>query len=360
MPIIKDPHLFNEQSLFIDLEGMLGRRLYLKIEGFNFAGSIKLKPAREMVERAEREGLIGPDSTLVESSSGNLGVALSMIAASKGYRFVCVIDPRCNPATRQLMESLGAQVDLVTEPDPVDGLLGARLNHVRELCASDERYIWLNQYTNPGNWGAHYRWTAPEISQQFPELDVLFVGAGTTGTLMGCARYFREHRPDVRIVAVDAVGSVSFGGQPATRLIPGLGMSVRPPQLDESLIDDVVMVEELDTVRACHRLAAGGFMLGGSTGTVVHGAMSWLADHDAQDATAVAISPDLGRPYLETIYDPDWVLDHFGAEALATAEVSVAPARLSGPVSGRRQKAPVADPVATASTATASTRSFVQ
>jgi cysteine synthase A len=82
MPIIKDPHLFNEQSLFVDLEGVLGSRLYLKIEGFNFAGSIKLKPAREMVERAEREGLIGPDSILVESSSGNLGVALSMIAAS--------------------------------------------------------------------------------------------------------------------------------------------------------------------------------------------------------------------------------------------------------------------------------------
>ena len=195
MPIIKDPHLFNEQSLFVDLEGVLGRRLYLKIEGFNFAGSIKLKPAREMVERAEREGLIGPGSVLVESSSGNLGVALSMIAASKGYRFVCVIDPRCNPATRQLMESLGAQVDLVTEPDPVDGFLGARLNHVRDLCGSDKRYVWLNQYANPGNWGAHYRWTAPEIANQFPDLDVLFVGAGTTGTLMGCARYFREHRP---------------------------------------------------------------------------------------------------------------------------------------------------------------------
>jgi N-(2-amino-2-carboxyethyl)-L-glutamate synthase len=324
MTIVSEPHLFNEQSLFIDLKGVLGRPLYLKIEGFNLAGSIKLKPALEMVERAEREGVLGPGSVLVESSSGNLGVALSMIAASKGYRFVCVIDPRCNPATRQLMESLGAQVDLVTEPDPVDGLLGARLNHVRELCASDARYVWLNQYANAGNWGAHYRWTAPEIAAEIPGLEVLFVGAGTTGTLMGCARYFREHRPDVRIVAVDAAGSVSFGGPPATRLIPGLGMSVRPPQLDESLVDDVVLVEELDTVRTCHRLAARGFLFGGSTGTVVHGAMTWLADHRAQDVTAVAISPDLGRPYLDTIYDPDWVLDHFGAGALAEADATTA------------------------------------
>jgi 2,3-diaminopropionate biosynthesis protein SbnA len=331
MTIIKEPHLFNEQSLFIDLEGVLGRLLYLKIEGFNLAGSIKLKPAMEMVERAEREGQLGPGSVLVESSSGNLGVALSIIAASKGYRFVCVIDPRCNPATRQLMESLGAQVDLVTEPDPVDGLLGARLNHVRELCESDDRYVWLNQYANPGNWGAHYRWTAPEIAAQFPELDVLFVGAGTTGTLMGCARYFREHRPDVRIVAVDAAGSVSFGGPPATRMIPGLGMSVRPPQLDESLVDDVVLVEEVDTVRTCHRLASRGFLLGGSTGTVVHGAMTWLADHTAQDVTAVAISPDLGRPYLDTIYQPDWVLDHFGAEALVGADPAAATVADSSP-----------------------------
>ncbi|MET1035354.1 MAG: 2,3-diaminopropionate biosynthesis protein SbnA [Arthrobacter sp.] len=357
MTIIKNPHLFNEQSLFADLQSVLGRRLYLKIEGVNFAGSIKLKPAREMVERAEREGMIGPGTVLVESSSGNLGVALSMIAASKGYRFVCVIDPRCNPATRQLMESLGAQVDLVTEPDPVDGFLGARLNHVRELCESDERYLWLNQYTNPGNWGAHYRWTAPEIAAQFPDLEVLFVGAGTTGTLMGCARYFREHRPGVRIVAVDAAGSVTFGGQPGTRLIPGLGMSLRPPQLDESFIDDVVVVEELDTVRTCHRLAGSGFLFGGSTGTVVHGAMTWLADHHAQDVTAVAISPDLGRPYLDTIYQPDWVLDHFGAEALATADSTVDPGRRSDPVLGPRP--PSASPV-NGSVATSAPRSFSQ
>ncbi|MEX5295306.1 2,3-diaminopropionate biosynthesis protein SbnA [Kocuria sp. CPCC 205268] len=356
MSIIKAPHLFNEQSLFVDLEGVLGRRLYLKIEGFNFAGSIKLKPAREMVERAEQEGRVGPGSVLVESSSGNLGVALSMIAASKGYSFVCVIDPRCNPATRQLMESLGAQVDLVTEPDPVDGFLGSRLHHVQRLCASDDRYVWLNQYTSPGNWGAHYRWTAPEIDAQFPELDVLFVGAGTTGTLMGCARYFREHRPDVRIVAVDAAGSVSFGGAPATRLIPGLGMSVRPPQLDESFVDDVVLVEELDTVRACHRLAGRGFLLGGSSGTVVHGAMTWLADHHAQDATAVAVSPDLGRPYLDTIYQPDWVLDHFGAEALAGSDGTAGPGRRSAPGAEPRPReaAPATDRVAAAAPRSAS------
>ena len=171
---------------------------------------------------------------------------------------------------------------VVTEPDASGGFLGARLDYVRALCASDDRYVWLNQYTNPGNWRAHYRTTAPAIARQFPQLDVLFVGAGTTGTLMGCARYFREwHRP-VRIVAVDSVGSVTFGGAPGRRMIPGLGMSVRPPLLDESYVDEVVRVEEADTIRACHRLARRGFLFGGSTGTVVSGAMDWLARHDAQ------------------------------------------------------------------------------
>ena len=105
---------------------------------------------------------------LVESSSGNLGVALSMIAASRGYGFLCVTDPRCNLSTRRLMEALGSQVHVIAEPDPVGGFLGARIDYVRALCASDDRYVWLNQYTNPGNWRAHYRTTAPAIAGTSP------------------------------------------------------------------------------------------------------------------------------------------------------------------------------------------------
>ena len=298
MPVITAPHGFNQDDLYVDLRSIVGHPLYLKCEGFNFAGSIKLKAATEMVEAAERDGTLTPGSVLVESSSGNLGVALSMIAASKGYRFLCVTDPRCNLSTRLLMEALGSQVHTITEPDANDGFLGARINYIRGLCASDDRYVWLNQYTHPGNWTAHHRKTAPSIARHFPRLDVLFVGAGTTGTLMGCARYFREwHRP-VRIVAVDSVGSVTFGGAPGRRMIPGLGTSVRPPLLDEAYVDEVVRVEEADTIRACHRLARSGFLFGGSTGTVVSGAMGWLAQHDGGELTAAAIAPDLGEDPL--------------------------------------------------------------
>jgi 2,3-diaminopropionate biosynthesis protein SbnA len=317
VPIISHPQSYNEESLYVDLRPIFGNSLFLKCEGFNFAGSIKLKAATVMVEAAERDGRLMPGSILVESSSGNLGVALAMIAASKGYGFLCVTDPRCNLTTRRLMGALGSQVHVISEPDPVKGFLGARIDFVRALCASDSRYVWLNQYTNPGNVRAHYRTTAPSIARQFPRLSVLFVGAGTTGTLMGCARYFRTWHPMVRVVAVDAIGSVAFGGPPGRRLIPGLGTSVRPPLLDESYVDDVVRVEEAETLRVCHRLARRGFLFGGSTGTVVSGAMRWLARCETPRATAVAIAPDLGERYLDTVYSTNWVEDGYGPDVLS-------------------------------------------
>ncbi|MER6999217.1 2,3-diaminopropionate biosynthesis protein SbnA [Streptomyces sp. NPDC000410] len=325
MPVISVPYAFNEEELYVDLKSIFGHSLFLKCEGFNFAGSIKLKAATEMVEAAERNRVLTPDSILVESSSGNLGVALSMIAASKGYRFLCVTDSRCNLSTRLMMEALGSRVHIIAGHEAHGSFLGARIDYVRSLCASDERYVWLSQYTNPANWQAHYRTTAPAIARQFPRLDVLFVGAGTAGTLMGCARWFREwHRP-VRIVALDAVGSVSFGGPPGRRMIPGLGMSIRPPLLDESFVDEVIRVEEADTIRACHRLARRGFLFGGSTGTVVSGAMGWLDQHDRRGLTAVAIAPDLGERYLDTIYQANWLKDLYGDDILSFDEPDTAP-----------------------------------
>ena len=280
------PHGYNEDQLYVDLRPALGHPLFLKCEGFNFAGSIKLKAATEMVEAAERSGTLRPDSILVESSSGNLGVALSMIAASKGYRFLCVTDRRCNLTTRLHDGSAG-------RPGPHDRRTGSAWaassapgsTMSAAVCAADDRYVWLNQYSNPNNWMAHFRTHCPGDRPPVPRIWTFFSsGAGTTGTLMGCARYFRKwHRP-VRIVAVDTVGSVSFGTAPGPRMIPGLGMSTRPPLLDESFVDEVVHVEEADTIRACHRMARSGFLFGGSTGTVVSGAARWLAQHDTRSS----------------------------------------------------------------------------
>ena len=313
MPIITSPQDFNVDDLYVDLRHVIDRPLYLKCEGFNFAGSVKLKAAAAMVEAAEREGVLTADSIIVESSSGNLGIALSLIAASRGLKFVCITDPRCNPASMRVMRALGAEVRVVADKDANGGYLGGRIAFVRGLCESDRRYVWLNQYANRNNWMAHYRETAPAIDREFPDLELLFVGAGTTGTLMGCARYFREHGRPVTIVAVDAVGSVTFGGIPERRLVPGLGTSSRPALVDESFIDDVVHVAEPDTIRTVHALAARGFLFGGSTGTVVSGASRWLDEkYPGEDPVAVAIAPDLGERYLDSIYEESWVREHFG------------------------------------------------
>ncbi|AOS63791.1 2,3-diaminopropionate biosynthesis protein SbnA [Actinoalloteichus hymeniacidonis] len=314
MPVIRAPHEFNVDDLFVDLSGVVGHSMHLKCEGFNFAGSIKIKAALEMVQAAERAGVLHPGGTLVESSSGNLGVALSTIAANLGYRFICVTDPRCAPTSVTMMRALGAEVHVVRQPDGRGGYLGTRIARVRELCAADPELIWLNQYANPGNWRAHYRRTAPAIAHEFPNLDVLFVGAGSTGTLMGCARWFRDAGAATRVVAVDAVGSVTFGGPPARRAIPGLGTSVAPALLDRDLVDDVVHVDDTETVAACMLLASAGFLLGGSSGTVLAGALAWSAVHDSdRTLTSVAIAPDLGERYATTVYDETWVTNEVTA-----------------------------------------------
>ncbi|GAB2814904.1 2,3-diaminopropionate biosynthesis protein SbnA [Streptomyces chlorus] len=317
MPIITSPHELVDSDLYVDLEPLLGRSLYIKCEGLNFGGSIKMKAAASMVASAERDGLIREDSVLIESSSGNLGVALSIIAAAKGIPFTCVTDRRCNDLTASVMRALGTRLVVVDEPDPEGGFLKARLDLVRHRCAEDDRHVWLNQYSNEANWLVHYEETAKGILKHFPDLDILFVGVGTSGTAMGCVRYFRDLGSTARVVAIDSVGSVSFGTPAATRLIPGLGAGVVPPMLDPDAFDDVVHVPEEAAIRMCRALSAQGLLFGGSTGTVVDGARTWLDRNDPQRALrAVCISPDMGDRYLDTVYNDAWVLQHFGPQAL--------------------------------------------
>ncbi|MDQ1288116.1 MAG: N-(2-amino-2-carboxyethyl)-L-glutamate synthase [Actinomycetota bacterium] len=314
--IIHAPQEFLGHNLYVDLLPVVGESLFLKCEGLNFAGSIKLRAAAGMVSAGERDGSIRPGMTLIESSSGNMGVALSIVAADRGYSFVCVTDSRCTTTSQRLMSLMGTRVEVISEPHPTRGLLGARLDRVAALCELPG-HVWLNQYLNPANWGTHYRTTAPEIARGFPDLAVLFVGAGTTGTLMGCARYFREHRPDTTIVGIDSVGSVNFGGPPSTRHIPGLGAGVRPPILDLTVMDDMLYVPEADTVRTCRKLARHGYLFGGSTGTVVSGATRWMAAHpEFAGKPTVAISPDPGERYLDNVYDDEWVVERFGPHVL--------------------------------------------
>ncbi|MET8450484.1 2,3-diaminopropionate biosynthesis protein SbnA [Streptomyces sp. NPDC005209] len=314
MPIVNRPQDLVLDDLYIDLS-LLRRHLYVKCEGFNFAGSAKLKTAVAMVEGAERRGQLTDGSVVVESTSGNLGVALALVCAERGYPFISVLDPLCNTSTRRIIEALGAHVMVVDRKDARGGYLGTRIETVRDLCRSNPAYVWLDQYTNGENWRAHYERTAAAVDARFPTLDYLFVGTGTGGTLMGCARYFKERDRPTRIVAVDVVGSVTFGGPAGPRRLPGLGTSRHSRMVDVSYVDEVVLVDEAETIAMCRRLARHGYLLGASTGSVLSGALTTLAGA-SEDAVAVAIAPDLGERYVHTVYDDGWVEEHFeGAPA---------------------------------------------
>lgn len=298
-------------NAFIRLHSILPNSpVHLKIEGFTAAGSIKAKTARHMIDQFEAMGTASPNLHLIESSSGNLGLALSMIAAERGYRFTCVSDPNLSPSIRKLMNVLGAEIVIVDQKDENGGYLGTRIAYIRQRLQHNPDLVWLNQYANPDNPRAHVRFTGPEIFDSFPQVDYLFVGAGTTGTLGGISQYCRRHSPETRIVGVDTVGSVTFGMPAGPRYIAGLGTSSIPPIADPAAMDVLEMIEEADTIRMCRTLAARGLVVGGSTGTVLCAVSRW-ADRIPPNSTVVAVSPDMGDRYLDTIYDDGWVEARF-------------------------------------------------
>lgn len=298
---------------FIQLRGFEGLdQLHVKIEALNPAGSIKMKVAVGMINDLEARGRILPSTMLIESSSGSLGVALSMICAERGYRFTCVVDPNTSEHNIKMMKVLGTEVVVVRAHDANGGFLGTRIAYINEAVAHDPNYLWLNQYANPENPNTHARTTARSIAFAFDHIDYLFVGAGTTGTLMGCVSYFKRYRPRTRIIAVDSVGSVTFGLPAGKRYIPGLGTSRRPEIYTPEGIHAFEMVEESEAVAMCRYLArSNGLLAGGSTGTVLSGVHRWR-ERIATGAVVVAISPDLGERYLDTVYDDTWVRERFG------------------------------------------------
>jgi 2,3-diaminopropionate biosynthesis protein SbnA len=292
-------------------------RLHLKLEGFNPGGSIKLKTARNLVQAAEHAGVGMPATRLIESSSGNLGVALAIICADKGYPLTCVTDPNANGSAVRIMRALGAEVTVIHERDANGGHLGARIAHIQRRLAAEPDLYWLNQYGNPSNPAAHADHTAPAMLKAFGRVDHLFIGVGTGGTLMGCVDYFRRRSPQTRVIAVDTIGSTNFGTVPGVRHLPGLGSSRRPEILDPGAPDEIVLIPEWESVRECRWLArATGLLAGGSTGTVL-AAVRRMADSLASDAIVLAVAPDLGERYVDSIYDDDWVLQRGLDRAIA-------------------------------------------
>ncbi|MER0242528.1 2,3-diaminopropionate biosynthesis protein SbnA [Streptomyces sp. HSW2009] len=299
-------------DVFLRLTGFLASgEVFLKLEGLNPAGSVKLKTAVALIESLERTGALRPGSRVIESSSGNLGVALSVACAARGYALTVVTDPNAARHSIRVMESLGTDVIVVSARDAQGGYLHTRINYIHQRLADDPQLVWLNQYANPAGVGAHRDRTAAAVHAGLGAVDALFVGCGTTGTLMGCVEYFGRHSPTTRVIAVDSVGSVTFGAPASPRFIPGLGASRRPEIFADDGTFEKVLVPEADTVAMCRRVAgAYGLLVGGSTGTVL-AAVQQLAATLPDGARVAAISPDMGDKYIDTVYSDTWVTERY-------------------------------------------------
>jgi cysteine synthase A len=311
MDIARNPLELVFDDIYISLDNILENNIVnIKLEGFSISGSIKIKSALRMVDRLEMSGKIKKGDTLIESSSGNLGVALSIISAVRGYNFVCVTDPNLLTTSENLMKAYGAEIVKITEKDENGGYLNSRIKYIKNITSKDKSFTWINQYENIDNVDAHYSCTAPAIFKKFPQIDYLFIGVGTTGTLSGVSRYFKLKSPNTKIIAIDSIGSVTFGEKPGKRLIPSLGTSKVPPISKLSIYDDIVYVTEQDTINLCKKLSLQGLLFGGSTGTILSGICDY-ANKIKENSCVVTISPDFGDKYLDTIYNEEWTNKHF-------------------------------------------------
>ncbi|MEF3312691.1 2,3-diaminopropionate biosynthesis protein SbnA [Paenibacillus sp. GYB004] len=283
-------------------------QVFGKLEWMNPGGSSKDRPALHMLREAVRRGEVTGDTVVVESSSGNLAISLAQLCGYLGLRFICVIDPRTTEQHKRIIRCFGGEIDLVDKPDEETGeYLPARIRRVGELLRQLPHAYWTNQYGNPDNYAAHQETTMREIGERLGEIDYLFCGVSSCGTIRGCREYVRSRGWATKIVAVDAAGSVIFGGEKGNRRLPGLGAGVTPHLYRPDVADHVQYVSDIDCIQGCRDLVRYESILAGASSGGVISAIWQMADRISEGAVCAAILPDRGERYLDTVYDDEWV-----------------------------------------------------
>ncbi|MEU0597380.1 pyridoxal-phosphate dependent enzyme [Streptomyces sp. NPDC006393] len=284
------------------------RTIHLKLEGHNLTGSIKARTAYGLVRGLVQDGKVKRGVELLESTSGNLGVALASMTRSLGIGFTAVVDPLSTQESRDRMKSLGARVVMVDTADATGAYLLSRIEKVQELLAADDRYVWVNQYESPRNPEIHRRLTGPEILDQMQTVpDAVFIAVSTGGTFAGVSRCFRERGLDTRMVAVDINGSVAYGGTPGPRHLSGIGASRRSSFLEPSLVDHYSYVSAGEAALYCRRiLRETGTHLGASSGAVVAACVRFLEEHPGV-TDPLCVCADGGEKYQDTVYNDGWL-----------------------------------------------------
>lgn len=282
----------------LGLKASTGFDIYAKAEFFNPGGSIKDRVAKNMLEEAEKRGILKKGMTIVEPTSGNTGIGLALVGVRKGYGVIIVMPENMSEERKKIITALGAELILT----PAELSIGGAVSKAEEILASGKKYFMPQQFVNPDNPEIHYRTTGPEIYNQLNgKIDVFISGLGSGGTLQGVGKYLKEKNPKIKIVAVEPKNvSALLGHEPGLHSIQGIGDGFVPDVLDTQLIDDIVEVTDQDAIETTRELArVQGILCGTSSGANV-----WAAKHIleryGEDLVVATVLPDRMERYFST------------------------------------------------------------
>lgn len=283
----------------IEQEENLPARILAKLECLNPAGSVKDRAAKAMIDDAEARGLLRPGAVIIEPTSGNTGIGLASVAATRGYRVIIVMPETMSIERRQLMGAYGAEL-VLTEGDK--GMAGA-IARAEELAREIPGSFLPGQFDNPANSAAHRSSTGPEIWEDTGgAVDIFVAGVGTGGTITGVGQYLKERNPAVRIAAVEPEGSpILSGGRPGPHQLQGIGAGFLPKVLDTSIYDEIISVSDEDAFAAGRQMGRSeGILVGISSGAALWAAIQLARRAENQGKTIVTLLPDSGDRYLST------------------------------------------------------------
>jgi cysteine synthase len=277
----------------------LKAQIYLKLEFFNPLGSVKDRIGTSMIEAAEKEGLIGPGTTIIEPTSGNTGIALAYVCAARGYRLMLTMPETMSTERKKLLVHLGAKLVLT----PGDKGMNGAIARAREIQAGNTDYFMPDQFSNPANPEIHRKTTAEEIWQDTGgKIDIFVAGVGTGGTITGVSQVIKKRKPEFKAVAVEPADSpVLSGGKPGPHKIQGIGAGFVPDVLDRSVIDEVFTVGNDDAFKMARALSSSeGLLCGISSGAAVYAALAIAARPESEGKCIVTILPSTGERYIST------------------------------------------------------------